>query len=454
MSGASDKARFHLEQQVPELQELLRKKIFTKEEITSIARKRSSFEHILATRSSTPSDYARYAEYEMNLDTLRKKRIKRLQKGDKGVKGAGHAGQRKVFFILERGTRKFQGDLRLWMQLVEFARQQKARKKVKEILTSMLRLHPTKAELWMYAARWSVEEEGDMTGARGYMQRGLRFCQNDKALWVEYAKLEVIYVSKIAARRRILGLDGNVVSKGLGEDEAMDADTIALPDITAEDINPTPGRDDGVDEVALQILADTPALTGAIPIAIFNEAMKQFQNDEKLAERFFEMVAEFDQTPTTEKILRHIVSSLVEVRPDTVSATVCQFSLPLVGVDPTSAEFPAALAESLGIIRIAMQRLVLMKSQISEAAMMKLLPFTSKALDPDVLTVLAVSLRQFTKEFGGPDGSVSVVEKLQQEKRIGEARYLLDVALKQDRTNQRLLQARAVLGPGELGSTV
>jgi U3 small nucleolar RNA-associated protein 6 len=438
MSGASDKARYHLEHSVPELQDLLRKKIFTKEEITSIARKRSDFEHILAARGSKPADYARYAEYEMNLDALRKKRMQR-----KGVKATGHSGQKKVFFILERGTRKFQGDLRLWMQYVEYARAQKARRKIKEVMTAMLRLHPTKAELWMYAARWSVEEEGDMMGARGYMQRGLRFCQNDRALWVEYAKLEVIYVAKIAGRRKILGLDGE--KKEL-QDEDMGEDMMRLPDLTAEDINPSLTKDDSVDEIALQNLANTPALTGAIPIAIFDQAMKHFNEDEELAEQFFDMVAVFDQGTTTRKILQHIVDSLVQIKPDTVITITCQFSLPLVGLDPSSAEFPAALAESLETIRLGMKRLPLQKAQIADNAIYKLLPFASnRELDQDVQKVLIISVRKFIKEQGGGDASAKLVERLQVEKRPRDAHLLLDMALRQDSANERLLQLQASL---------
>jgi U3 small nucleolar RNA-associated protein 6 len=438
MSGASDKARYHLEQSVPELQELLRKKIFTKEEVASIARKRSDFEHVLAGRGSTPADYARYAEYEMNLDALRKKRIQR-----KGIKATGHSGQKKVFFILERGTRKFQGDLRLWMQFVEYARAQKARRKIKEILTAMLRLHPTKAELWMYAARWSVEEEGDMMGARGFMQRGLRFCQHDRALWVEYAKLEVIYVAKIAGRRKILGLDEE--KKEL-QDEDEGEDMLKLPEVTAEDINPSLAKDDSVDEIALQNLANTPALTGAIPMAIFDQAMKQFHNDEKLAERFFDMVAEFDQGTTTRKILQHIVDSLVQIKSDTVSTITCQFRLPLVGLDLASAKFPTALAESLETIRSGIKRVALFKAQIAASAVSRLLPITAhNELDPDVQKVLVISLRKFTKELGGADASADLVEKLQLEQRPRDAQFLLDMALRYDSTNKRLLQARESL---------
>ena len=104
MAGASDKARFYLEQSVPELREWERREIFTKvglrprfsnklsladsvaqDEIASIARKRSDFEHTLNARGSHPSDYARYVDYEMNLDLLRRKRVKRL-----GIKTTAH----------------------------------------------------------------------------------------------------------------------------------------------------------------------------------------------------------------------------------------------------------------------------------------------------------------------------------------------------------------------------
>lgn len=144
MAGASDKARYFQEQSVPELQEFARKKIFTKEEIVSIARKRSDFEHILSARGSKSQDYVRYAEYEMNLESLRRKRVKRL-----GVRTSDHTGQRRIYFILDRAIKKFPGDVGLWMQYITFAQKQKSDKKVLQLVTSLLRLHPTKPELWI-----------------------------------------------------------------------------------------------------------------------------------------------------------------------------------------------------------------------------------------------------------------------------------------------------------------
>ncbi|KAF2433748.1 hypothetical protein EJ08DRAFT_628412 [Tothia fuscella] len=445
MSGASDKARYYLEAQVPELQTLLRKKVFAKAEVQKITTQRSNFEHILAARGSTPADYARYATYELNLDSLLKKRANRLHIN---LSRSTHFGQKKVFFILERGTRKFQGDVRLWMQLLEFARKEGARKKMREGLTGVLRLHPMRGELWLYAARWAFEEEGDVGAARGYMQRGLRFCGNDRDVWVGYARLEVIYVAKIAGRRKVLGLDGEGRKKNVDVDMEEDEgeDVLRLPGLTAEDVNPTLAKDDSVDEIALQNLANTPALTGAIPIAIFDAAMAHFNHDEELAVRFFNMVAEFDSNSTTQKILRHILDSMLQHKPDTVATISCQLNLPLLGVSPSSPEFPAALSESLQIIRTCSKRLPLKKAQIAEAAISKLVPYIpKKGLDPDIQKVLAISIRQFNKELGGPEASATLVERLQEEKRLRDAKYLLEVAVRQYAANERLLQTHAQL---------
>ena len=389
----ADKARFYLEQSVPELREWERKKIFSKDEIANIAKKRSDFEHLLNSRGeSTPSDYAQYASYEMNLNALRRKREKRV-----GVKATSYTGQRRVFFILDRGTRKFPGDLRLWTQYIEFAKKEHAHKKLEKILTKVLRLHPIKPELWIWAAKYMLEEQADMLAARGYMQRGLRFCENDAALWLEYARLEMIYVAKVATRQRILGLDETATKQDTEMEDGMTADTIVLPEVTAEDIDPGL-RDDKEYNAALQNLASMPALSGAIPIAIFDSAMKHFKNDEMLAEQFFDLVAEFDQAPCSRRILQHILDSLIHSRPGSMSVCICRFKLPMFGSLPTSPDFPGALRGSLQAIRGSMEDFPEAKKQLAGRAASWLKQLVQNAdMDVDVRTALTASIRQFSK---------------------------------------------------------
>jgi U3 small nucleolar RNA-associated protein 6 len=364
MAGASDKARFYLEQSVPELKEYERKKIFTtvryrisllcsrrltkvQPEVTSIARKRSDFEHKLNARGSHPSDYARYAEFEVNVDALRRKRVRRL-----GIKAPAHNGQRRIFFILDRGTRKFPGDIALWMQSIEYARKQKAHKKLLQIFTSVLRLHPTKPDLWIYAAQFAIDAHADMTEARSYMQRGLRFCKNSKKMWLEYAKLEILYIAKIAARRRVLGIDGNRTSEAAADSpDDPNADILMLPKVTKEDINPTLPDHDGVDEAALRTLDSTPAMTGAIPIAVFDAAMAQFRNDPAVGKAFFDLCWDFDNVPCLQRILNHVVEAMMAADPSTWQAQACFTKVAVFGLDVSSPEFPPSLGVSLSRLK-------------------------------------------------------------------------------------------------------
>jgi U3 small nucleolar RNA-associated protein 6 len=352
-------------------------------------KRRSDFEHKLNARGSHPSDYARYAEYEMNLDTLRKKRVKRL-----GVKAPSHSGQKRIFFVLDRATRKFHGDIGLWMQYIEYARKQKAHKKLSQIFTNVLRLHPTNAEMWIYAAQYALEEHADMTQARSYMQRGLRFSKSSRTLWLQYAKLEMIYIAKIAARQQILGLDGKRVAPAAGGGiDDPDADMIALPTITGEDINPSFAKDDEVEEAALRNLNATPALSGAIPMVIFDSAMKQFEKDPVLGLQFYEMIVQFEETPSARKILSHIVDRLLADSPNTSQAQVSHARLAVAGIRTSSPDFPAAFGLSLNRLREYMGDPPL-NTDLALETIKWLRPLVGNAgLDPALRTVMLATIR-------------------------------------------------------------
>ena len=284
----------------------------------------------------------------MNLESLRKKRVKRL-----GIRAAGHSGQRRIFFILDRATRKFHGDLNLWIQYIEYARKQKAHKKLTMIFTDALRLHPKSAELWIYAAKAVLDDHADMTQARSYMQRGLRFCKSARVLWIQYAKLELIYMAKLIARQRILGLDqAGQQSKPVDETEAVDpdADMIALPQITEEDIAPTDGDEEGVEQ-AVQNLNSTPALSGAIVLAIFDAAMKHFDNDDRFGLEFYAMASEFHETPNMRNILGHVVENMQTHKPTSFRTRICYIQFPIAGISVTSPEFPRALGSALARLK-------------------------------------------------------------------------------------------------------
>lgn len=428
MAGSSDKARFYLEQSVPELQDLHRKKIFTRvstsrpgrvylhlhrsaegwhltileqEEISSIVKKRSDFEHKLNARGSKPLDYARYAEYEMNLESLRKKRVKRM-----GIKASTHSGQRRIFFVLERATRKFHGDMGLWMQYVDFARKQKSNKKLSEILMKVLRMHPTKPALWIYAANYALEERSGINEARSYMQRGLRFCKNSKQLWFEYAKLEMIYIARIVARGQDLGRDDYLSTKAISPSaDELDSNIISLPIVSENTWNSEPYF---IDQETLKSLEATPILSGAIPMAIFDGAMKQFAGDATVGETFFDIFVEFQDLPCASKILQHVVDYLLTAAPSDPAALICYIRQPVIGVQILSSDFPGAFWISLDRLRSATtvvppsrdtNETSRSRSLLSRRLIEWMLHLVREDLDPDIHKVISVTLQKLWSQY-------------------------------------------------------
>lgn len=357
---AADKARYYLEQSIPELHDYEKKKIFTKvrprttpplpsraaadspqEEITAITRKRSDFEHRVNASGCHAIDFTRYAQYEMNLEALYRKRIKRL-----GIRSRLHYGARRIFFILDRATRKFSGDVPLWLQYIEFAKREKANGVLAKTFASVLKLHPTKPELWIYAASHAVEANLDIAEGRSYMQRGLRFCKKSKDLWREYAKLEMVFVAKVFLRRRVLGIDQPAGVAAIAEGEDEDENMMKLPEITGEDFE-TAKKDKSLDTIALENADTNPALNGALAIAIFNQAMKEIPNDVEFAAEFFGLFAQFGQLKCCPRLLEHVVKHMLDVAPKNPQSLWLGVQLPLFGVETTDPAFPGRLGTAL-----------------------------------------------------------------------------------------------------------
>ena len=286
------------------------------------------------------------------------------------------------------------------MQSIEYARKQKAHKKLSQILTNVLRLHPSKPDLWIYAAQFANDEHADITEARSYMQRGLRFCKSSKTLWLEYAKLEILYIAKIIARRHILGIDGTRrQSKSTNTLDDSDADMVHLPNLTGEDVNPSLRGPEDVDEVALQTLHSTPALTGAIPIAIFDAAMIHFHNDPSLGKAYYDLSAEFWQIPCQGKILQHIVETLMTFAQTSWESQACYVKVAVATLDVNSPDFPAAFGGALSRLKEAWSQ-IKDKDLLAKDVVSWLRIFLEKDdLDAALRTVISSKRRSLEQSF-------------------------------------------------------
>lgn len=297
-------------------------------------RRRTDFEHRIASRSTKPKDYALYAEYEKNVEKLRLKRVERLSRekaesvssdsesdSENNGKGAkktklGHgissyAGPRRIYFIYDRGTKKFPNEIAtLWLPYLNYANSQNATFVISKIYTRLLQLHPTKAQVWIMAAKYELQTHNSIKAARLILQRAIRLNygaggfsgpNGSLQLWVEYFKLELIYVAQLLAKRKIMGIvteaqqlemereeneglnfivDGDNVEeskvrKSREDDVSEQKDVIELPSTqeieqqAKEQLNSLPN----VDVSMLGSVETNPALRGDIALTVFDCAI-------------------------------------------------------------------------------------------------------------------------------------------------------------------------------------
>ncbi|KAI8576019.1 hypothetical protein K450DRAFT_258984 [Umbelopsis ramanniana AG] len=333
----ADTVQFYLEQMVPELEDLENKNLFSKTEIKAIVKKRTNFEYALKRRISKKVDYLRYIEYEMNLEALRKKRKSRLESKTAKQSLSDYAGTRRIFFIFERALRKFNGDISLWLQYIEFAKANGANKTLGKIFADAIQLHPTKPALWIMAASWEFEENANIVAARVLMQRGLRLNPGQAQLWHEYFRLEQLYIEKIKARRKILGIDQK--SHGLKELEDTengdnDTEMIKLPTITGGEFGDM--DEDGQEVRAVKQMEESvaekmreginPILNGLLSTIVYDNAIQAIPDDLDFRAKFAEIYNDFSDP---EVGLQHVYDTIRRDFPENEEARAYLASRPL-----------------------------------------------------------------------------------------------------------------------------
>ncbi|WVQ69785.1 uncharacterized protein L199_008005 [Kwoniella botswanensis] len=255
-----DKVQFQLEATLPELKDLYEKGLFTKSEINQITKKRTAFETSLVRRVTRKEDFFKYAEYEINLERLRKVRYKKLNYhlNPPPPSASSFSLPRRALYILKRATAKFPGDLATWLAYVEFASREGMRKVVGKGLNSALQHHPTSSTLYLLQTYYHLHPgspfpresipstskldlpsaSSSTTHAPGFaiegidparttLLLGLRLLPQSRDLWREYVKLELGWVEALRRRWKVLGIkdqDQNTPSQD--EDTEIDQDAL------------------------------------------------------------------------------------------------------------------------------------------------------------------------------------------------------------------------------------
>ncbi|TPX37521.1 hypothetical protein SmJEL517_g00500 [Synchytrium microbalum] len=360
----AEQVQYHLERMLPELRDLEERGVFSKVEIKSIVKSRTSFEYAIHRRITSKSDYLRYISYEINLEKLRKKRKHRLglnqpankRNGAKGITVSDYSIVQRIHSLYQKALKKFGGDVELWVEYLNWAQEIKSTKALGKSFARAIQLHPLKEVFWIMAAGWEFEENQNMVNARSLFQRALRLLNSSKLVWHEYFKLECLYLHKLLLRRKILmGADdkkeANDVKEGDSDNEDDDEDgtMIKLPSLPQEsELRPLPLQSESAFTVAETLLSEgmTPAQTaffdGAIPRAIYRNAIKEISKDLDFRLEFLSIYRKFEFP----SVGQNEVYDSIERDFTTVQskAALAQRYLWLdASNDPTSPLFPAAL---------------------------------------------------------------------------------------------------------------
>ncbi|KAI1103684.1 U3 small nucleolar RNA-associated protein 6-domain-containing protein [Jackrogersella minutella] len=398
MAGVPDKARFYLERAVPQLREFETKGIFTVDEIRSLVLKRTEFEHTVLSPGNKTSDWLNYVAWEKSLESLRSKRCSRLQIRT----SSKHTGQGRIFGIFERAVNRHPGNVELWKEYLAYARNMKATKRYRKVMSRALRMHPAKPELWVMAGRRSANN-GDMQGARAFFMRGTRFCTRDVTVWFEYARCEMEWLERMDAKR---GKKGGA-ERAIQEQAEQSDDEIKLPGEDSEDdeideidengqlVLPDPENAPKkvFDEDTTKSLEGNPALDGAIPLAIFDIAQRQTFFNASVAELFFDLFARFNAVSSQTRLVQRVLDSMTELYPNDPATCFCHIRQPLINVGVNTPSYPKALREALSLLKSSLSTTT-NKHQLSEKMKLWIQPvLASEDLDQGIQTVLEHTLR-------------------------------------------------------------
>ncbi|KAH7108205.1 U3 small nucleolar RNA-associated protein 6-domain-containing protein [Auriculariales sp. MPI-PUGE-AT-0066] len=216
-----ERVQFQQEQMLPELRDLEDRKLFSKDEVRQILKKRTAFETALVRRVAKKSDYLQYLAYEIQLETLRKKRVQRLKLATSKRTVSDYALVRRQLHIMDRAVQRFKADIALWVQYIRLAQKEGARTLAGKICARALRLHPNTPALYVLAASHELAHLSP-SAARTLLQRGLRLNGESVELWREYARMELGYVERLRRRWDKLGAKSRTEDDAAGEDEDED----------------------------------------------------------------------------------------------------------------------------------------------------------------------------------------------------------------------------------------
>ncbi|CAF0814641.1 unnamed protein product [Adineta ricciae] len=261
----------HLEDMLTEFEQAKRIGLFSEAEIKKIIRTRRRHEYKIIRRTKEKECYLDYIKYETHLLKLVQLRREKLKLGRMHKKNEIDLEiKRRIERLFRSVCHRFKKDIQLWLTFIEFLKKQHDYSTASSAFTSALQTHGNKYWLWIMAAKFEFEVMVSPSSARALFQRALRMMPQEKKLWLEYFKFELLYVELVQKRQAIL----DRASKETANNE------------------------------------EDAVLQGKIVEIVFNNAQATIENDPKFLCSFAQILHEFSQFSFAESLIDQIYSLL------------------------------------------------------------------------------------------------------------------------------------------------
>ncbi|XP_051987149.1 U3 small nucleolar RNA-associated protein 6 homolog [Xyrauchen texanus] len=199
----ADIVQQRIEDRIPALEQLERVGLFTNKEVKSMLKRSTALQYKLHRAVPSKDDFIAYIQYEINVLELIKKRRSRI---------GYHFKREEIEFpvihcinnVFRRATTKWQEDVQLWLSQVAFNKKWGTKTQLSKVLSSMLAIHPDKPALWIMAAKCELEDRNSSESARHLFLRALRFHPENKKVYQEYFRMELMHAEKLRKQQQEL----------------------------------------------------------------------------------------------------------------------------------------------------------------------------------------------------------------------------------------------------------
>ncbi|XP_012733080.2 U3 small nucleolar RNA-associated protein 6 homolog [Fundulus heteroclitus] len=192
-----------IEDRIPELEQLERVGLFTKQEVRSIIKKATALEYKLHRLIVNKEDFIAFIQYEVNVLELIKKRRAHIHYQFKREEIEFPIIQR-INGIFRRATKKWKDDVQLWLSRVAFCKKWATKGQISKVFSTMLAIHPDKPALWIMAAKSELEDRNSSESARHLFLRALRFHPDNRKVYQEYFRMELLHSEKLRKQKEEL----------------------------------------------------------------------------------------------------------------------------------------------------------------------------------------------------------------------------------------------------------